>query len=75
MDNNIMVNIETVNGENVAFTIPKKDIGFPDFGFMYTVKRATNPNEERSIIIPWGQIKRIIVDEDLKGLEDEDDGK
>lgn len=71
MDNKVFVNIETVDGENVSFTIPKKDMGFPEFGFMYTVRRATNPVEERSIIIPWPQIKKLIVDEKL---EEEEDG-
>lgn len=70
MDRQVLLSIETVDGENVSFTIPKKDMGFPEFGFMYTIRRATNPKEERNIIIPWPQIKKIIIDETLEEKED-----
>lgn len=73
MDRPVFVNLETVDGENVSFTIDKKDMGFPEFGFMYTIRRATNPSlEERNIIIPWPQIKKIIIDETLE--EEKEDG-
>ena len=73
MDRPVLVTLETVDGENVSFTIDKKDMGFPEFGFMYTIRRATNSKEERNIIIPWPQIKKIIIDENFK--EEKKDGR
>ncbi len=72
MDRPVLVTLETVDSEAISFTIDKKDMGFPEFGFMYTIRRATNPKEERNIIIPWPQVKKIIVDEQLQ--EEKDDG-
>lgn len=59
----LMVSIETVDGEETTFTIPKEDLCLPEFGIMYTIRKATNPKETKSIIIPWHRISKVYIDD------------
>lgn len=68
--NKLFLAVEMEDGTDVSFTIDKEDVSLPDFGLMYTVRKATNPNEERTIIIPWHRIKQVVVDQNLEEVKD-----
>lgn len=66
----VFVNLQTMDGEDVSFTVAKDKLMLPEFGIMYTINQATNPKSEKSIIIPWHQVKKLIIDT----TEEEDNG-
>ena len=72
MDSMMLVSITMIDGTETSFTIPKSDLSLPECGLMYTIRRATNPKEIKTMIIPWHQIKQLQVDETIE--EDKENG-
>lgn len=69
MRHTILISIKLVDGTDTTFSIDQELMHFTEYGFMYTVLKATNPKERRTILIPWDKIAELIIDDTVEEKE------